>query len=251
MADSVWYYARGDVEKGPVTPPQMKALVAAGKVRRDDYVWKEGMESWKPAGELTDLFPGGPQADETPVPQDAPSRESDSGERRIRRRAVARPVTGTVDTMRPLSLALLLLGFVLALMSRGCDTLSRRNVSRLEAISEVARRNFDLKAERQLVALRPDERQKADAINKQRRDELEESLWREYDRDAESAELNYRLWAYWRELTFFMGTVALATGLFGIGFSNAGPERWVCFALLGVILYSLYVSNGVWRDVGP
>ena len=32
MTDPVWYYARGDVEKGPLSIAQMRALAAAGKI---------------------------------------------------------------------------------------------------------------------------------------------------------------------------------------------------------------------------
>ena len=44
MSDSVWYYARGEQEKGPITTVQIKALSAAGKLQKDDFVWKEGMD---------------------------------------------------------------------------------------------------------------------------------------------------------------------------------------------------------------
>src|SRR5262245_10616945 len=57
MADPVWYYARGEVERGPFTLTQIKALANASKLRPDDLVWKEGMDNWTAAKEVAELFP--------------------------------------------------------------------------------------------------------------------------------------------------------------------------------------------------
>ena len=56
MADAVWYFADGDVQRGPITEAQLRALIGTGNLTPEDQVWKEGMEDWTPAGEVAGLF---------------------------------------------------------------------------------------------------------------------------------------------------------------------------------------------------
>ena len=51
-----WYYSREGQQRGPLTPSQIKELVAAGKLTPTDLIWKEGLESWIPASRLKGLF---------------------------------------------------------------------------------------------------------------------------------------------------------------------------------------------------
>jgi hypothetical protein len=51
-----WYYSREGQQRGPLTPTQIKELVAAGKLTPTDLIWKEGLESWIPASRLKGLF---------------------------------------------------------------------------------------------------------------------------------------------------------------------------------------------------
>ena len=55
--------------------------------------------------------------------------------------------------------------------------------------------------------------------------------------------MDHLLWGFWRELTFAVGTAILAIGLLAVGFSGQGPERWVCLAMLGAIIFSVYVGG--------
>jgi TM2 domain-containing membrane protein YozV len=59
---SEWYYSHGGQRHGPVSSDQLKELVASGKLRADDLIWKEGMDNWMPAGKSKKLFPGTPAA---------------------------------------------------------------------------------------------------------------------------------------------------------------------------------------------
>lgn len=52
-----WYYSQEGQQRGPLTPSQIKELVAAGKLKPTDLIWKEGLESWIPASRLKGLFP--------------------------------------------------------------------------------------------------------------------------------------------------------------------------------------------------
>lgn len=53
--DKDWYYAKNNVQNGPVTFDHLKALVQAGAVLGGDLVWKQGMGEWKPAWQVQGL----------------------------------------------------------------------------------------------------------------------------------------------------------------------------------------------------
>ena len=73
MSDPIWYYARGESEQGPISSAQIKALAATGALRRDDLVWKEGMENWLPASDIDELFPNGSKKGKEPEKKPASS----------------------------------------------------------------------------------------------------------------------------------------------------------------------------------
>ncbi len=49
---SDWYYAQDNQQKGPVNEAELKEYLATGKVPATALVWKEGMDSWLPAGQV-------------------------------------------------------------------------------------------------------------------------------------------------------------------------------------------------------
>jgi hypothetical protein len=54
-AKPVWHYSVGTETYGPITLLELRGLFANGQLTPSDPVWKEGMEDWVPAGELTEL----------------------------------------------------------------------------------------------------------------------------------------------------------------------------------------------------
>jgi hypothetical protein len=50
-----WYVGRDGVQKGPFEEPHFFRLVAAGKIRPDDQVWRKGMTAWLPCSEVPEL----------------------------------------------------------------------------------------------------------------------------------------------------------------------------------------------------
>jgi hypothetical protein len=58
MDDSqAWYYARGDVQTGPVSYEQLGEAVRAGRCGPGDLVWREGMSDWQRAAAVVgELF---------------------------------------------------------------------------------------------------------------------------------------------------------------------------------------------------
>ncbi|MGB8332386.1 MAG: GYF domain-containing protein [Polyangiales bacterium] len=59
--EATWYIVVDGEQKGPLPPIELSQLFAKGSVGLDSYVWKEGFDDWKVAGdapELTQVFGG-------------------------------------------------------------------------------------------------------------------------------------------------------------------------------------------------
>ncbi|MBN2577523.1 MAG: DUF4339 domain-containing protein [Pirellulales bacterium] len=56
MGPVEWYYARGEKQQGPVPSAELKRLAAAGQLRPDDLVWREGLAEWTAARNVQGLF---------------------------------------------------------------------------------------------------------------------------------------------------------------------------------------------------
>ncbi len=59
-----WYYAEEGRQQGPLDDGQFDVAVRGGKIRPETLVWHEGMEHWKPYGEVAppaaEISPGTP-----------------------------------------------------------------------------------------------------------------------------------------------------------------------------------------------
>jgi hypothetical protein len=62
-----WHYAHGGVQKGPVTEPQLKALIALGQLLPNELVWRDGLAEWVKAGTVRELFSAGHAGREEPA----------------------------------------------------------------------------------------------------------------------------------------------------------------------------------------
>ncbi|MFK7740544.1 MAG: DUF4339 domain-containing protein [Planctomycetota bacterium] len=56
-SDSIWFYAIGDEQKGPVSLETVHHLIQAGVVKEETLVWTEGMKDWLEALDV-DTFRG-------------------------------------------------------------------------------------------------------------------------------------------------------------------------------------------------
>ena len=273
MSDPVWYYARGESEQGPISTAQIKALAAAGALKRDDLVWKEGMENWLPAGHVNELYPSAEpkknsqdkatSTPETPVPARAP---------RPRQRFLVEE-GDLKQHVCNIGRGLIVFGVLMVLVSRGCDSLGHRKVARLKAIAESSETRFQREWENdradlddeQLALNEKQDRSEAEQLRLQaipqeiatldrtKRTEqrtLRQGRWRDAQVAAESAVTSNQIGGYWRRMAFLFGTMALAIGLLAVTPTTEGPERWICLVMLVVILYSVYSSGSVW-DGGP
>lgn len=121
MSDPVWYYARGETEKGPLSTAQMKALASAGKIHRDDFVWKEGMPNWVVARDLEELFPNEKVSGSPTIQTRQTTADNHGGSQKVNKPS-PRPVRARAH---PIGRSTVIVGLFIVLVSRGCDSLAR------------------------------------------------------------------------------------------------------------------------------
>ncbi len=66
-----WFYARGDMQRGPVTEEELGDLVRDGIISAETRVWREGMSDWVPLSEVHKLA-GRYLKEETPFKKKPP-----------------------------------------------------------------------------------------------------------------------------------------------------------------------------------
>ena len=54
-ADKAFHVSVGGKAKGPFSGDKLAAMVADGTLRRDTLVWSQGMDDWRPAGQVSEL----------------------------------------------------------------------------------------------------------------------------------------------------------------------------------------------------
>jgi len=72
MANGAWYVAQGGQQRGPLSAADLQGMLARGEISPGDMVWKEGMASWSPAGQMAELQPPAPAPAAPPPPAYAP-----------------------------------------------------------------------------------------------------------------------------------------------------------------------------------
>ncbi len=288
MADAIWYFAIDEEERGPVTEAQLRTLIGTGNLSRNDLVWKEGLNDWLPAGQVPGLFDKdlGSRSADAVIPGPAEKRPAQATTPAAKPAAVA-PATFATSAApaqheshhaftfsKPLQLfqhvnflgqPLLLTGFMLVLLSRGCDAVATHYAERLQAKAVVAESRFQDEWDAQKAALEQQRQQAQDhkpqmpadekaveGLDKQlstleetkkaEQAELREGKWRVAKNAVRDAGPNNQIWGFWRATVFWLGTVAFSLGLWVVGFNGDGSERWLSLAMLAVIVYSLYTG---------
>ena len=51
-----WFYGKGNMQYGPFDEATLRSRIATGEIAPQDFVWREGMESWKHLQEVRDLY---------------------------------------------------------------------------------------------------------------------------------------------------------------------------------------------------
>ena len=203
MSDSIWYYARGESEQGPISSAQIKALAATGALRRDDLVWKEGMENWLPASDVDELFPQNKKKGQEPEKKTAPATK-DNGTptpKPASARPSLPPDLDVPQLIRSVGRGLVVLGVLIVLMSRGCDSLGVRKAARLQALAEIAESEFQRSWDRAKSLLEDEQqslRKRSDLNNaeQQRLNNLPEEMAKlDREKTAEQRDLRRGKWA--------------------------------------------------------
>jgi ribosomal protein L18 len=216
MAETVWYYARGEVERGPFTTVQIKALANAGKLRADDLVWKEGMENWTSAAEVTELFAD--RAAETKIsPISGPS-ESTSVRNPLLERAQRTPT----DSEKLITIGCrgcIYVGMLCVVLVQGCESLGNRRIAQLKGA-----------AEGQGAA--------SSSLS-------ESSASRSPEVIRAQADLNAG--AFGRGITLYGGVLFLLAGAAGLATFAVGSDRWLGIVLVAILCFCLLAGGfGEW-----
>jgi hypothetical protein len=214
MADPVWFYARGEVERGPFTLPQIRALANASKLRPDDLVWKEGMENWTAARDIVELFPqAGLVGDQSGsngmgIPVESRAKSSD---------AAAKSSPGLSDEVRSafhrVGRVLTLLGSIFVVATYGCESLSERRVARISAVAELNALN-------------------SGTVTQEEKDA------------ARRAELEHQASSLARGIALQMGLLVLLSGAVGLLILADRYERWLGVGVILIIVFSALRALG-------
>jgi GYF domain 2 len=51
-AQPEWHMSRGGLQFGPYSAADLSAMAEVGMLRADDFLWKPGFDTWKPASDL-------------------------------------------------------------------------------------------------------------------------------------------------------------------------------------------------------
>jgi hypothetical protein len=170
------------------------------------------------------------------------------------------------ERLRGLARSLTLIGLLLAMFSRGCEALGGRWAMRLQAQSELAEMRFEQDWRMRLRSLEQQRRElssdstsaasnasalretqqelaKLETQREQARAELNESEWRELKDAAKEAQLNQRIWGFWREICVWSAALALVLGGAGLIYAAHGAERWLGIALLAVVAWTVFFAQ--------
>ncbi len=80
MPGRSWFVAAGEKQEGPYSEEEFRDLIARGHIRPDTYVWADGMQDWKYAGDIPGLLSPGRAPPPTPRPGvPMPSANADHG----------------------------------------------------------------------------------------------------------------------------------------------------------------------------
>lgn len=160
----------------------------------------------------------------------------------------------------------LIIGFLLVISGKGCDSLGSRWVKGTMVAADLAKNQFEATYaakenafQTQITDLNNSDSPNLDRIktlngkisdlNKERnekRRELQASTWSTLNSNASMAMDRYYSWGFTRELIFVFGSMVLSVGLLVVGINGEGSEKWVCLIMLAIITFSIYVGGFAW-----
>jgi hypothetical protein len=63
-----WFVQQAGKQHGPMSLDEMENLIQQGYLRRDNFVWRPGLQDWVPAAQIPELFPTPPPPPIAPPP---------------------------------------------------------------------------------------------------------------------------------------------------------------------------------------
>lgn len=73
QAETEWFYAKGRNRLGPVTEPELRTMLATGRISGSDLIWNQRLDDWLPASQLPQF------ASLVPVQSASENAQSDKG----------------------------------------------------------------------------------------------------------------------------------------------------------------------------
>ncbi|MEQ8785019.1 MAG: GYF domain-containing protein [Pirellulaceae bacterium] len=290
--DLVWKDGMGDwtaaaqikglIPETPVAPPAASSNSDSGQrtpppADRDSAA-KDKMSA-SPASRAARWIDGPPAEDSTPsgVPRvpmsgasSTPAGMRGAAQSSPQRRTPAAPSRWTQEVLkyvRHAGVALTVVGLLLVLAAKGCDTVFDSYTARITSLAQVEEQRFQqewnrerMELEAQIEKLKSDSRQaqrlqqaQTDLanLNESKRQEQARLLvdrWADLRAAAATAKDDNRTWAFWRSLLFVFGALVLVPGLLAVGFAGQGAERWICLVMLAIVTFSLFVYGAAWSS---
>ncbi|MBS3734600.1 MAG: hypothetical protein KGY99_06700 [Phycisphaerae bacterium] len=151
-------------------------------------------------------------------------------------------------------------GLLLVLLGRGCDSIASRGVLRANARADNIKAEFDGDWEPKMreardaisdadnVEQRSKARERLEKVEKEKseaRKDIQEDLDKARSK-ARIAATSAAMRAYWYEWMFVIGSIVLVAGLLTTAASGTWPERIVCFVMLAIIAFSIYIGGVAW-----
>ena len=159
-------------------------------------------------------------------------------------------------------------GLLLIMVTRGCDSLADRYAASLAAQAEVVEQQFNdawaakrapLEAQREALTANAERiidddirleniETQLNTLNDEMRKELaaKQVEWNALRTSARDSQASTRQWAFWRQLVFLPAALVFVVGLVLVGSNSEGAERWLCLAMLAIVVYSLFVGGAAW-----
>lgn len=174
-------------------------------------------------------------------------------------------VTEPLRFVRFVGHPLLLIGLMLVVLAKGCDSVGNRYLERLTGKLALEKSKFDAEWEPQIAEVTnkierlrtegdpggeldvsTDELMRLREDKAEKLQELEQNKWRVLEMAIANADSESKVWRYYRELVFLGGTILLTLGLLAVGFTGEGAQKWICLIMLAIITFSIFVYGTAW-----
>ena len=75
---------------------------------------------------------------------------------------------------------------------------------------------------------------------------LRRTTWQRLQYAADTADANQLQWSLFHTLVFVIGSMVLVMGLLVVGLTGQGAQSWICFGMLAIIAFSIFVGGVSW-----